>query len=174
MTGTRPLPRDDLRALEGYHSPQVDVDTRLNTNESPYAPTAQFVERWLDALRTVEWNRYPDRTASELRSTLGAFLGQPPARLLCGNGSNEILQTLLLTYGGAGRRALMFEPTYALHAQIARGTGTGVVAGERRADHVRHRDRAHAHSGAAEQLAAAEQLRNPALPVHSFSVNPRT
>ncbi len=55
--------------------------------------------------------------------------------MLCGNGSNEILQTLLLTYGGAGRSALIFEPTYALHAQIARGTGTEVVAGERAADY---------------------------------------
>jgi histidinol-phosphate aminotransferase len=134
VTGTRPLPRDDLRALDGYHSPQVDVDVRLNTNESPYAPPPAFVERWLDALRDVEWNRYPDRAATGLRAALGAFLGQPPDRLLCGNGSNEILQTLLLTYGGAGRRALMFEPTYALHAQIARGTGTEVVAGERRGD----------------------------------------
>jgi histidinol-phosphate aminotransferase len=136
MTGTRPLPRGDLRALEGYHSPQVEVGVRLNTNESPYAPPAAFVQRWLDALRTVEWNRYPDRAATDLRAALGAFLGQSPGRLLCGNGSNEILQTLLLTYGGAGRRALMFEPTYALHAQIARGTGTGVVAGERRSDYA--------------------------------------
>ena len=136
MTGTRPLPRDDLRALEGYHSPQVEVDVRLNTNESPYAPPAAFVERWVDALRGVDWNRYPDRAATELRAALGAFLGQPPARLLCGNGSNEILQTLLLTYGGPGRTALMFEPTYALHAQIARGTATEVVAGERRADYA--------------------------------------
>lgn len=135
MTGTRPLPRDDVRALEGYHSPQVEVDVRLNTNESPYAPPGAFVERWLAALRDVEWNRYPDRGATGLREALGGFLGQPPERLLCGNGSNEILQTLLLTYGGAGRRALMFEPTYALHAQIARGTGTEVVAGERRGDY---------------------------------------
>ena len=136
MSPARPLPRGDLRALDGYHSPQVDVDVRLNTNESPYAPPPAFVERWLDALRGVEWNRYPDRAATDLRSALGAFLGQPPERLLCGNGSNEVLQTLLLTYGGAGRRALVFEPTYALHAQIARGTGTGVIAGERRADYA--------------------------------------
>ncbi len=135
MSANRPLPRDDLRALEGYHSPQVDVDVRLNTNESPYGPPAAFVERWVAALADVEWNRYPDRAATELRTALGAFLGQSPERLLCGNGSNEILQTLLLTYGGTGRRALMFEPTYALHAQIARGTGTEVVAGERAADY---------------------------------------
>jgi histidinol-phosphate aminotransferase len=136
VSPARPLPRDDLRALDGYHSPQVDVDVRLNTNESPYAPPAAFVERWTDALRDVEWNRYPDRAAGDLRSALGAFLGQPRVRLLCGNGSNEVLQTLLLTYGGAGRNALMFEPTYALHSQIARGTGTGVVVGERRADYA--------------------------------------
>ncbi len=132
----RPVPRDDLRTLDGYHSPQVDVDVRLNTNESPYAPPAAFVERYMDALRTVQWNRYPDRGATQLRAALGEFLGQPPARLLCGNGSNEVLQTLLLTYGGAGRAALMFEPTYALHAQIARGTGTPVVAGERCRDYT--------------------------------------
>jgi histidinol-phosphate aminotransferase len=130
----RPEPRADLSALDGYHSPQVDVDVRLNTNESPYAPPKQFVDRWLGALEHVAWNRYPDRGATELRDALGRFLGQPPARLLCGNGSNEVLQTLLLTYGGAGRAALMFEPTYALHAQIARGTATGVIAGERGPD----------------------------------------
>jgi histidinol-phosphate aminotransferase len=136
VTPARPLPRDDLRALAGYHSPQVDVDVRLNTNESPYAPPPAFVEQWLDALRGVEWNRYPDRAATNLRRALGRFLGQPAERLLCGNGSNEVLQTLLLTYGGAGRAALMFEPTYALHAQIARGTGTRVIAGERSAGYT--------------------------------------
>jgi histidinol-phosphate aminotransferase len=129
---SRPTPRDDLRDLAGYHSPQVDVDVRLNTNESPYPPPPAFVERWLDAMREVGLHRYPDRSATELRAALGRFLDQPTARLLCGNGSNEVLQTLLLTYGGPGRRALMFEPTYALHAQIARGTGTEIVAGERR------------------------------------------
>ncbi len=130
----RPQPRDDLKELSGYHSPQVDVDVRLNTNESPYAPPPEFVARWLEALGAVEWNRYPDRAATELRGALASFLGTVPERVLCGNGSNEMLQTLLLTYGGAGRRALMFEPTYALHAQIARGTGTEVVAGERNSD----------------------------------------
>src|SRR4051812_14656425 len=134
-TGKRVQPRDDLRALDGYHSPQVDVAVRLNTNESPYSPPAEFVARYSTALAEIDWNRYPDRGAEDLRDALGAFLGQPRQRLLCANGSNEVLQTLLLTYGGAGRRALMFEPTYALHAQIARTTATEIVAGERAADY---------------------------------------
>jgi histidinol-phosphate aminotransferase len=127
-------PRDDLRALEGYHSPQIDVPVRLNTNESPYAPPSGYVERMAAAMADVEWHRYPDRAARALRAGLGTFLAQPAERLFCANGSNEVLQTILLTYGGSGRRALMFEPTYALHAHIARLTGTEIVAGERGAD----------------------------------------
>jgi histidinol-phosphate aminotransferase len=127
-------PRDDLQALEGYHSPQLQVDVRLNTNESPYPPPPAFVDEWLDALRRAPLNRYPDRDARALRGALAEHLGQPAERVFCANGSNEVLQTLLLTYGGAGRRAAIFEPTYALHAHIARITGTEVVVGERRAD----------------------------------------
>jgi len=124
-------PRDDLTALEGYHSPQLDVSVRLNTNESPFAPPPEFVERWLGELRATALNRYPDRAARGLRDALGKHLAQPAERLFCANGSNEVLQTLLLAYGGPGRRVVTFEPTYALHSHIARITGTHVVTGER-------------------------------------------
>jgi histidinol-phosphate aminotransferase len=133
MSG-RLSPRDDLRSLEGYHSAQVDVPMRLNTNESPYPPPATFIDSWLQALAAAPLNRYPDRDARELRSALADQVGQPVERLFCANGSNEVLQTLLLTFGGAGRAAAVFEPTYALHSHIARITGTRVVVGERTAD----------------------------------------
>ncbi len=126
--------RDDLRELTGYHSPQVDVSVRLNTNESPYPPPEEFVEAFRTAVAAVPFNRYPDRGARELRAALGRFLGQPGERIFCANGSNEVLQTILLAYGGPGRRAAVFEPSYVLHAHIANITGTGVVSGERRAD----------------------------------------
>jgi histidinol-phosphate aminotransferase len=135
MTGAPPVqPRAGLRDLSGYHSPQLDAAVRLNTNESPYPPPPAFVDAWLSALRGVPLNRYPDRDAHALRSALAGHFGQPAERIFCANGSNEVLQTLLLTYGGPGRRAIAFEPTYALHSHIARITGTEVVAGERRAD----------------------------------------
>ena len=128
---TRPLPRADLQTLSGYHSPQLDVSVRLNTNESPFPPPAAFVDAWVDELRAADLNRYPDRGAEQLRGGIADHLGQPPARVFAANGSNEVLQTLLLTYGGPQRRALVFEPTYALHAHIARITGTPVVTGHR-------------------------------------------
>ncbi len=131
---TGPKRREDLSDLEGYHSPQVDVAVRLNTNESPYPPPPEFFEAWTAEVSRADAHRYPDRAARQLRSALGEFLGVPAQRVFCANGSNEVLQTLLLTYGGPGRTALVFEPSYVLHAHIARITGTGVVTGERRPD----------------------------------------
>jgi histidinol-phosphate aminotransferase len=126
--------RDDLRALEGYHSPQVDVRVRLNTNESPVPPPAAWRDAFAAELSRVEWHRYPDRGATALREAIAAWHGVVPAQVFAANGSNEVLQTLLLAYGGPGRTVVTFEPTYQLHAHIARITGARVVEGERAAD----------------------------------------
>jgi histidinol-phosphate aminotransferase len=127
--------RDDLAALTGYHSPQVEVEVRLNTNESPLAPPAQWVEELRDELGRIDFNRYPDRRATGLREAIGQFHGLDAGRVFCANGSNEVLQCLLLAYGGAGRTVALFEPTYALHRHIASVTATAVATGWRAPDH---------------------------------------
>jgi histidinol-phosphate aminotransferase len=126
--------RDDLRALEGYHSPQVDVAVRLNTNESPIGPPPAFVDAVADAVRSLDWNRYPDRSARRLRAGLARLHAVESDNVFVANGSNEVIQTLLLAFGGPGRTVLTFEPSYQMHAQIARVTGASVAAWERAAD----------------------------------------
>jgi histidinol-phosphate aminotransferase len=126
--------RDDLRVLEGYHSPQVDVRVRLNTNESPLPPPDAFRDALAAEVSRVEWHRYPDRSATELREAIAEWHGVDPSMVFAANGSNEVLQTILLTYAGAGRRVATFEPTYQMHAQIARVVGSEVVEGERNDD----------------------------------------
>ncbi len=126
--------RDDLVDIDGYHSPQVSVDVRLNTNESPYPPPPAWREAFLEELATVPFHRYPDRQARALRAAIGELHGVAPEQVLVGKGSNEVLQATCLAYGGHGRRVAVYEPTYALHSHIARITGTEVVVGERTAD----------------------------------------
>ena len=129
-----PTRRDDLRGLTGYHSPQVPADVRLNTNEAPEAPPAAFAEAVANAVADIAWHRYPDRQAVALRSGIGNLHGLSNDGVFAANGSNEVLQTILLTFAGFGRSVLTFEPTYALHQHIARISGATVVTGERSAD----------------------------------------
>jgi histidinol-phosphate aminotransferase len=126
--------RDDLRSLEGYHSPQIDVRVRLNTNEAPTPPPTAWRDAFAAELSRVEWHRYPDRTASALRAAIAELHHVQPDQVFAANGSNEVLQTVLLAYAGAGRRVVTFEPTYQMHSHIARLTGSTVVEGERGSD----------------------------------------
>jgi histidinol-phosphate aminotransferase len=127
-------PRDDVAMMDGYHSPQVDVEVRLNTNESPLPPSPEFVAAVAAAVGDVRWHRYPDRLARALRARLAALHGVDPSQVFVANGSNEVLQTLSLTYAGPGRSVALFEPTYAMHSQIARVTGATVAEGRRGED----------------------------------------
>ena len=127
-------PRDDLALLPGYHSPQVEVAVRLNTNEAPEPPPDGFAAALAEVVTGLEWHRYPDRSYRALREAIAAHHDVDPAQVFAANGSNEVLQTLCLAYGGAGRVAAVFEPTYALHSHIARITGTAVVTGQRADD----------------------------------------
>jgi histidinol-phosphate aminotransferase len=133
MSSLPPI-RADLALSEGYHSPQVEAEVRLNTNESPFPPPKQWTKDLLAAIGEVSFHRYPDRPATDLRAAVAALHGVTPDEVFCANGSNEVLQCLLLAYGGPGRKAVVFEPTYALHSHISRVTGTAVVEGGRTED----------------------------------------
>ena len=126
--------RDSVALMAGYHSPQLDVAVRLNTNESPTPPPEGWADEVRAALAHIDWHRYPDRGAHELRAALARHERVAPEQVFAANGSNEVLQCLLLAFGGPGRKALAFEPTYALHSHIAGLTATEMVSGERNGD----------------------------------------
>jgi histidinol-phosphate aminotransferase len=110
------------------------VEVRLNTNESPFPPPAEWTAALVAQAGDIAFNRYPDRSARALREALAELHGVRPEQVFAANGSNEVLQSVCLAYGGPGRAAVMFEPTYALHSHIAHLTSTGVVQGRRRPD----------------------------------------
>ena len=124
--------RDDLRGKSPYGAPQMAVPVRLNTNENPHPPTKALVD---DVVRSageaaVGLHRYPDRDAVALRRDLAGYLTAQTGtqlgveNLWAANGSNEILQQLLQAFGGPGRSAIGFVPSYSMHPIIADGTRT--------------------------------------------------
>jgi histidinol-phosphate aminotransferase len=127
-SGIRGLIRAELQGRTPYGAPQVDVAVRLNTNENPWPPPAPLLAELAEVLPAAAagLNRYPDREAVELRAALAGYLGGglSPANLWAANGSNEVLQQILQVFGGAGRRALGFVPSYSMHELIALTTGT--------------------------------------------------
>jgi histidinol-phosphate aminotransferase len=125
MTAT---PGAGLREVEPYLSPQIDVRARLNTNECPYPLPESFSRDLTERVARIALNRYPDGSMWELRTKLAERTGVTPDRIWAANGSNEIITQLLLAYGGPGRTALTFEPTYLLHSRIPWLTHTARVS----------------------------------------------
>ncbi|HEY7222381.1 MAG TPA: histidinol-phosphate transaminase [Micromonosporaceae bacterium] len=130
--------RDELRGLTPYGAPQIDVPVRLNTNENPYPVPEAVAESIEKALRGLvrDLNRYPDRDALALREDLANYVGHgtTAANIWVGNGSNEVQLQALLAFGGQGRTAMGFSPSYSMHPMLAKATATSWLDGHRTRD----------------------------------------
>ena len=139
---TWPPLRADLRGVEPYGAPQLDVPFALNVNENPYPPSQAVVDDIAAAVAAVAptLNRYPDREFTELRGGLAAYLtadaGFPvgPEQIWAANGSNEVMLQILQAFGGPGRKVVSFAPTYSMYPEYARDAMTTWVAGRRHED----------------------------------------
>jgi histidinol-phosphate aminotransferase len=130
--------RPELSGEVPYGAPQLDVPVCLNVNENPYPPSEQVVAEIAAAVTEVArgLNRYPDREALLLRADLAAYLGHglSAEQVWAANGSNEVMLQVLSAFGGPGRTALSFAPTYSMYPEYARDTHTGWVTFPRAAD----------------------------------------
>lgn len=145
MRGLFPPLREELRGIEPYGAPQLTLEqapVQLNVNENPYGPSPEAAADISRAVgeAAVSLNRYPDREFVELRTALAAYLdtsggsGITPEMVWAANGSNEVMLQLLQAFGGPGRVALSFAPTYSMYPEYARDTMTEWVAGHRAED----------------------------------------
>ncbi len=140
-TGWPPL-RDELRGVAPYGAPQLDVPVQLNVNENPYPPSREVVDDIAAAVAAAATtlNRYPDREFTALRRDLAAYASADagfvvtPEQVWAANGSNEIMLQILQAFGGPGRTAVSFAPTYSMYPEYARNAMTRWVAGRRHDD----------------------------------------
>jgi histidinol-phosphate aminotransferase len=130
--------REELRGIEPYGAPQLNVPVQLNVNENPYPPDPDVVAEIAAAVTVAAatLNRYPDREFTRLRESLAGYLGHgiTPAQVWAANGSNEVMLQLLQAFGGPGRCVVSFAPTYSMYPEYARDSHTEWVTGHREED----------------------------------------
>ncbi|MBF6205867.1 histidinol-phosphate transaminase [Streptomyces gardneri] len=134
--------RDNLRGKKPYGAPQLTVPVQLNTNENPHPPSRALIDDVAESIRAAaaDLHRYPDRDAVALRTDLARYLtaqtgvAVDTGNVWAANGSNEILQQLLQAFGGPGRSALGFVPSYSMHPIISEGIDTEWIEAKRNAD----------------------------------------
>ena len=132
--------REELAPMSPYGAPQVSADASINTNENPYSPSPALIEAIANRVRDIgaELNRYPDREASALRTSLANYINSQSktsfdiSNVWAANGSNEIIQSIFLAFGR--KSALGFTPSYSMHPLIAKVTATPWIDGSRRKD----------------------------------------
>ncbi|WP_410787688.1 histidinol-phosphate transaminase [Kribbella sp. C-35] len=169
--------REELKSFEPYGAPQLDVPVLLNVNENPY-PASEATVADIAAAVTVAargMNRYPDREFIGLRADLAAYLAREsgahlePEQLWAANGSNEVMLHILQAFGGPGRTALSFAPTYSMYPEYARDTNTAWVAGRRAEDFTLDKSKALAaisrHRPSVVLLASPNNPTGTALPI---------
>lgn len=118
------LIRPEIRALSAYHVPESGKCIKLDAMENPYSWPDRLKQQWLDSLRDVELNRYPDPAASRLTAVLRNSMQVPDGMgVLLGNGSDELIQMLALAVAGPERSVLAPEPTFVMYRMIAEVCG---------------------------------------------------
>ena len=120
--------RPEVLETEAYHTPRADGFVKLDAMENPYGWPSDVVRAWLEHLRTVALNRYPDADAGRLKSCLRRVMEIPEEQqILLGNGSDEIIQIILLSLAKPGSCVLAPEPSFVMYQMISRITGMNFV-----------------------------------------------
>ncbi len=120
--------RPEIRALSAYHVPDAGGFIKLDAMENPYVWPEEMVDEWLERLRGVDINRYPDPAAGALRARLAEAFAVPAGmELLLGNGSDELIQILAMAVAGPGRVVLAPEPSFVMYRMIAQFVGLDYV-----------------------------------------------
>ena len=126
MNDNRNTIKPQVRALRAYTLSPDRASVKINQNENPWDAPERIKEETLRRLTERKWSRYPDFVSTSLHERLAEFGGWKRDGIIAGNGSNELIQALLMVTIGPGKRVLICEPTFALYRQIATVLGGDV------------------------------------------------
>jgi len=128
MTDTLQTIKQRVRELSPYSLSRARARIKLNQNENPWDAPLRIKEEVLRRLDQRRWSQYPDFVPESLHQRLAEHSGWTPDGIIAGNGSNELIQAVLMVTLAEGKRVLISEPTFALYRQISHILGADVIS----------------------------------------------
>ncbi|HXQ72112.1 MAG TPA: aminotransferase class I/II-fold pyridoxal phosphate-dependent enzyme, partial [Pyrinomonadaceae bacterium] len=128
MTAPLDIIKPAVRALRAYTLSPHRASVKINQNENPWDAPPEIKEEVLRRFAARKWSRYPDFVSVSLHERLAEFAGWKANGVIAGNGSNELIQALLMVSVEPGKRVLISEPTFTLYKQVATVLGGEVEA----------------------------------------------
>ena len=128
MTTPLDIIKPAVRALRAYTLSPHRATVKINQNENPWDAPAEIKDEVLRRFAARQWSRYPDFIPVTLHEQLAQFANWKTNGVLAGNGSNELIQAVLMVTTEPGKRVLISEPTFALYKQVATVLGGEVVS----------------------------------------------
>ena len=128
MTTPLDIIKPAVRSLRAYTLSPHRASVKINQNENPWDAPAEIKDEVLRRFAARQWSRYPDFVPVTLHERLAGFAGWKSDGVIAGNGSNELIQAVLMVTVGPGKRVLISEPTFALYRQVATVLGGEVVS----------------------------------------------
>ena len=117
-----------VREMRPYSLRFEPARIKLNQNENPWDMPIEIKRETFRRLQDRPWSRYPEFVPSSLIARLAEFSGWTADGIIAGNGSNELIQALLMVTVEEGKRVLISEPTFALYRQITTVLGGEVIS----------------------------------------------
>lgn len=120
--------KSQIRELRPYSLCPDRARIKLNQNENPWDAPLEIKQETLRRIAHQSWSRYPDFVPQRLPERLAQHSGWIAEGILAGNGSNELIQALLMATVSEGSRVFISEPTFALYRQISTILGAEVIS----------------------------------------------
>ena len=111
--------KPSVRAVRAYTLAPHRASLKLNQNENPWDAPPHIKDEVLRRFAARKWSQYPDFVPANLNEHLAAFAGWRADGVIAGNGSNELIQALLMVTMEPGKTLLLSEPTFTLYRQVA-------------------------------------------------------
>jgi len=117
------LVRGEVKRLKAYEANEIPCRIKLDAQENPYPLPDSVRTKILKALKPVLLNRYPDSGAKELRKIIAEGVGIETENIMFGNGSDELIQMIIMVFGGPSKKVLYPVPTFSIYGIISRSLG---------------------------------------------------